>query len=381
MAARRRARGLTQTQLASAAKVSYAMVRAVERGARTPSDDVLDALAAALGVDPARLSVDAARTESRVHQAMPVLSAAIADYDVPAEGPVRSLPRLRAAVTEAVQWRLASQYVRLATEMPALLRELSRALKTADGRERPETARLLVAAYRAADAVAYKSGHHDLSARLVELMRWAAPQTDSEMTSAVVAYVRTETFFAARAHRQGLEALETALGSCPDTADRTAAAVRAALHMRAAVAASRASEAEVAASHLAWARRLVERVPEGIYEGTAVGPDSLRIHEVSVGLSNGGSGITRVLAIAQQWMPPASMPGERRSGFYIEVARAQLWAGQRTAAFDSLRSARRIAPQHTREHPWAREDTRTLRRLQRAPDPELTRFAEWIGAV
>ncbi|MEV6332408.1 helix-turn-helix transcriptional regulator [Streptomyces sp. NPDC051909] len=48
------ARRLTQLQLANAARVSYATVRAVERGARRPSDDVLEALAAALGIDAAR---------------------------------------------------------------------------------------------------------------------------------------------------------------------------------------------------------------------------------------------------------------------------------------------------------------------------------------
>ncbi|MFE1732745.1 helix-turn-helix domain-containing protein [Streptomyces bacillaris] len=43
IAARRRARRLTQTALAAAAHVSYATVRSVERGARRPGDDVLEA--------------------------------------------------------------------------------------------------------------------------------------------------------------------------------------------------------------------------------------------------------------------------------------------------------------------------------------------------
>jgi hypothetical protein len=69
---------------------------------------------------------------------MPALSAAVADYDMPADGPVRPLVQLQSAVAEAVTWRLGSQYVRLATTMPSLLQELARALDTATGRLRAE---------------------------------------------------------------------------------------------------------------------------------------------------------------------------------------------------------------------------------------------------
>jgi acyl-CoA reductase-like NAD-dependent aldehyde dehydrogenase len=43
--------------------------------------------------------------------------------------------------------------------------------------------------------VAYKHGAKDLSARLIELMRWAAPAVDEPLLGAAVAYVRAETFF------------------------------------------------------------------------------------------------------------------------------------------------------------------------------------------
>ncbi|MEV6997521.1 hypothetical protein AB0N62_07435 [Streptomyces sp. NPDC093982] len=43
--------------------------------------------------------------------------------------------------------------------------------------------------------------------------------------------------------------------------------------------------------------------------------------------------------------------------------------------------ARRIAPQHTREHPWVREDAATLRRLKRTDSESLTNFAEWCAAT
>ena len=372
---------MTQRELADAALVSYATVRGIERGARMPSDDTLDALAAALGMDPSRLLADGGRTDGRVHLALPALSAVIASYDVPDDGPVRPLPDLHTAVTEAMTWRLGSQYVVLATRGPDLVAELLRALHTATDGDRAEVAGLLVSALRSVDAAAYKHARHDLSARLIELMRWAAQWADDPLLAASNAYVRTEVFFAARSYRPGLRALEAALDASPAPDPVPAVAARGALHMRAAVIAGRAANPDAAALHLAEARQLGDQVAEGIYQGTAFGPASVRIHEVSVAVSLGGDHVQQALKVGKSWAPPRDLPGERRSGFYIELGRAQLTAGLRDDAFESLKVARRIAPQHTREHPWAREDAATLRRLKRADAEDLSNFAEWIGAV
>ncbi|MBD0837154.1 helix-turn-helix domain-containing protein [Streptomyces sp. TRM68416] len=372
---------LTQGQLADAACVALGTIRKIERGERGVSDATLEAIADALGVDPSRLSADRTPVHTRVHEALPALSAALATYDIPDDGPVRPLRDLRAAVDEATLWRLAAKYTRIARELPDLLRELARAHHAASSAERPELAGLLVQAYRSADAVAFKFGAHDLSARLVELMRWAVPEADDPLLSASVAYVRTETFFAARAHTAGLRALEQALDSAPAPATVQQSAAKGALHMRAAVIAGRARDASAAVTHLTEAGALAERVAEDVYCGTAFGPDSVKTHEVSVAVSLGGEHVGRVLYVAGEWKPPENLPAERRSGFYIELARAQLWTGLADDAFESLKVARHIAPQHTREHPWVREDAATLRRLKRADSETLTNFAEWCAAT
>ncbi|MFD2357266.1 helix-turn-helix domain-containing protein [Nonomuraea ferruginea] len=206
---------LTQRQLADAASIHVGTLRKIERGARGASDNIVESLAAALGIDPSLLVADRAQASSRIAAAIPALSAAIAAYDLPDDGPVRPLPELRAAVSEAVTWRLASQYVRITRRLPELLGELFRATPERDR----EVAALLVSACRAADAVAFKFGAYDLSARFVELMRWAAAQADDPILTASVAYVRTETFFACDAHAKGLRALELALDAAgpPDT--------------------------------------------------------------------------------------------------------------------------------------------------------------------
>lgn len=380
VAYQRRIARMTQQELADAAGVHIGTLRKIERGARGASDNVVEALAAALGVDPSRLLGSRDRADARVHAAMPSLSAVIAAYDVPEDGPVRQLGELRTAVDEAVTWRLAAQYVRIARHLPKLLGELIRAFHLAPAEERAEAASLLVAALRTADAVAYKYSARDLSARLVDLMRWTAPHASDPLLDATVAYVRTETFFAARAHAPGLRALQTAVDKAPTSQDNAAIAARGALHMRAAVIAGRADLVEAADHHLAEALRLGDAVPEDVYQGTAFGPDSVRIHEVSVAVSLGRDHVHRALNVANDWAPPRDLPAERRSGFYIEVARAQLWSGLPHDAFESLKVARHIAPQHTRDHPWVREDAATLRRLRRADVESLSNFAEWCHA-
>ncbi|MFJ8034655.1 helix-turn-helix domain-containing protein [Streptomyces sp. NPDC096032] len=372
---------MTQQELANAACVALGTIRKIERGERGVTDDTLQAIADALGVDPARLRHDRGPAHTQAREALPALSAAIAAYDCPEDGPVRSLADLRRAVAAAAQWRLGSQYTCIVRDLPDLLAELTRALHTAPAIERAEVAQLLVNAFRSADAAAYKLGAHDLSARLVELMRWAAAEAGDPLLAASVAYVRTETFFAARAHAAGLLALHQALDAAPAPSTTAARAARGSLHMRAAVIAGRAKDADAATVHLAAAKQLADQVKENVYYGTAFGPDSVRIHRVSVAVSLGGDHVSDALAVSQEWKPPSSLPQERRSGFYIELARAQLWSGMADGAFESLKVARKIAPQHTRNHPWVRQDASTLRRLRRADSETLTSFAEWCSAT
>jgi transcriptional regulator with XRE-family HTH domain len=381
IATTRRARRMTQAELARTAYVSLATVKAIERGVRRPSADALDSIADALGVDPGRLVTGAGHTSGRIHAAIPAISAAIAAYDLPGDRPPRPLADLATDVQTLVGWRLAAQYTRIAALAPQLLTESLAALHHARGANRPRAAGLLAATARAADAVAFKAGYTDLSARLIELMRWAAPQSEDPLVESTAAYVRTEVFFAARAHAQGLRALELAVDAGPPLSGRDAAAARGALHMRAAVIAGRAGNADAAMLHLDEARALGDLTPEGTYGGTAFGPDSVRAHEVSVAVSLGGDHVRRALKVAEEWTPPDHLPAERQSGFWIELSRAQLWAGRTEDAFESLKVARHIAPQHTREHPWARDTAATLRRLRRADAESLTSFAEWIGAI
>ncbi|MFE6868285.1 helix-turn-helix domain-containing protein [Kitasatospora sp. NPDC057692] len=373
---------LSRRQLAEASGVSESMIQKVGDGRRIPSDQVLEALATALGTTPEELMDGPARTDSRVHQTIPELQRTIAVYDLPEDGPVRPLAQIAADVDAAVEDRVQSQYVRLGERAPALLGELFRAVDQARGREREEAARLLALAVRSADAVAYKYGYRDLSARLVELMRWAASMAGDPALTATAAYVRMETYFAARQLAPGLRSLRAAADRMPAPTTERLAAAAAALHMRAAVAAGRMRLADDARAHLREAAALAGRVRERLYDGTAVGPDSLEIHRLSVAVELGQEDdLQEAVAAASRWAPPRTLPAERRSHYYIDLARAQVHLGRPQHAAESLLVARQIAPLHVREHGQVRTELATMVRLTRGRDERVLALARWARAV
>ncbi|WP_429413858.1 hypothetical protein [Nocardia sp. GAS34] len=254
---------------------------------------------------------------------------------------------LRRAVASIIVDRLNSNYLRLACELPSLLDELHRARL-----QQPEAGvnSLLVQAYRAADAIADKYGYPDLSARIIAMMNDVA---DDDLLAATTAYVRTELFFGNHQFATGRKLLERAADSVNPADSIRAAATFGALHMRAAVVAGREFLTETARAHLVEAERAAQNVPEAAYLGTAFGQSSVRIHRVSLSVELGD--IDTALAVARAWAPGAEVPAERRSHFYIDVARANLQASRHDEALTAINTARSIAPQHTNSHPQVRD--------------------------
>ncbi|HEY1916914.1 MAG TPA: transcriptional regulator [Streptosporangiaceae bacterium] len=269
--------------------------------------------------------------------------------------------------------------MRLVGSLPRLLNQLHRAAHVYQGRDREMVFGLLVMAYRAADAIADKYGFEDLSARAIELMRGAASQSGEPLLCGVAEYVRAELFFGKPHAAAGLRALSDAADRVDPGASCEARAVYGSLHMRAAVLGASAGAAHRAGSHLDAAREAARRVPEGVYYGTAFGSSSVRIHEVAAAAEQGDA--ASVLARARGWKPAVAVPAERRSHYFIEVARAQLWAGDSGGALASLYEARRIAPQHTQCNQEVHRTLSTLVRLRRRAPDQLLSFAAWAGVT
>ncbi|PWW53121.1 hypothetical protein DFQ13_116111 [Actinokineospora spheciospongiae] len=345
---------------------------------------------APLSVTPASMTVlpvlggypdggEAISESDLVHAAIPRLRRSLDSMDFPDDGPVRPTAGLCSEVIDCVNDRVQSRYVNLARKLPDLITELARAVHMAGPGCEPQAASLLTLALRAADGVAFKFGYLDLSARIIDLMRINAVASEDPVLQAAVAYVRTETFFATDDLDTATRVLVSAADQLGMTGMSSASQIAGfgALHMRAAVVAARAGKSDRAAEHLREARWAADAVPEGIYSGTAFGLSSLRIHELAVAVELGDSS---GIEAAGRWDPPDHLPAERRSHYYIDLARARLSIGQQESAYLSLLSARRAAPEHTRTHPQVRQSLSMLLRVHRAPDPGLLDLAAWARA-
>ena len=377
IAAARKLRRMTQVELAKAAAISVSLLRKIEQGTRPVTPAAWSSIARTLALDSSEPTDEVRVVGSRVRAAIPDIRCALDCYDLPEDGPTPPLPDLRASTDQATARRLAAQYTSLAETLPTLIAGLTRAVHRYTGHDQETAFGLLALAYRAADAICDKYGYPDLSARTIELLRWAAERSGDPVLIGVAAYVRAETFFSNQRPAAGLRALDAASGPLVATPSRDTLAIYGSLHMRAGVLAACAGLPEAAESHLAEARDVSRHVPDAAYRGTAFGPSSVRIHEVAAAAEMGDS--HAVLRKAAGWQPPSAVPAERRSHYFIELARAQLWAGSRDDALASLHAARQIAPQHTRHNPRVHETARTLLRLQRHASDTLLGFARWAG--
>jgi transcriptional regulator with XRE-family HTH domain len=376
IAAARKASRLTQAELARQASISVSLLRKIEQGTRSLTPGVKAALTSALGTIPAQHGGES--PPGRIASALPLLREMMDRYDIPADPAPRPLTELRSQVSTATAWRLASRYAELAGLLPGLLSELTTMALTSTGHEQEQAYGLLALAYRAADAIADKRGCHDMSARAVELTRWAASHSGDPLLQMMAAYVRAELFFTGSHAQAGLLILDNVAGPAPPDRSVTRLAMYGALHMRAAVLAARAGMPE-AAERIAEARAAAQRIPDGIYHGTAFGPSSVRVHELAAAVES--CDITQALRLASRWQPPQALPAERRSHFYIEAARAHHLAGHPDQATTAIWQARRTAPQHTRYNPAVSETIEALVLARRRPPQPLLQLASWVGVT
>jgi transcriptional regulator with XRE-family HTH domain len=377
IAVARKACGLTQRELSHRAMISLSLLRKIEQGTRSLTPGVRAALATVFG--PVPLADRDRSAPARIADALPLLREAMDAYDIPPDPlPARlPLPQLRQLTESATTWRLAAQYAKLADLIPGLIAGLTAAALGSSGLEQEQAFGLLALAYRAADAIADKHGHHDMSARATDLIRWAAARSADPLLEQMSAYVRAELFFNGQHARHGLRVLDAAIGAMPPASLVAALAMHGSLCMRAAVLAGRSGLPEEAAARLADACAAAQQVPDGIYHGTAFGPSSVRVHELALAVESHDIG--RAVKLSTQWQPPCALPAERRSHFHIEAARAHCWAGQRDQAVTALWQARQSAPQHTRCNPAVSDTVTTLIRGSRKPSSQLIQLANWIG--
>ncbi|GCD46355.1 helix-turn-helix domain-containing protein [Streptomyces paromomycinus] len=380
----RKARGLTQSQLAQRIPCSKSLVAQVERGHKQASPSFTAGAARALNVRLGQLTGQPYEDphRGRVHTTIPGIQRSMLSWDLPEEDlPARSLDALAADVARVSALGRKARYGQLGEALPALLDELSAACHTADGADRRRGFGLLAEAYSSVTAIAYVLGLFDLRSQAMDRVQWAARESDDHLRIARTQWQRSTLFLQAAAYSQGRKLLDRVrhdLGEDIAHMDPATLSVHGASHLRAAIFAARTSDASGAQEHLDAAADAARLLGEDAnHYGLEFGPTNVAIHRLGVAVETyDGPEVIRLTRITHL---PSTVAPVRAGHWYIDAAKGLLDHGQREKAFSALQAARRVAPQQTRNHPQVRETVRTLIELERYSKHALSGFAAWAS--
>ncbi|HEY3903231.1 MAG TPA: helix-turn-helix transcriptional regulator [Streptosporangiaceae bacterium] len=378
LAEARKLRGLTQDGLALRIPCSKSLISQVERGVKPATPWLVSAVAAVLHVDvpgllgqPYRGTTE--RTD-RAHASIPQIRVAMNYWDVPPDIDVTPRPLSEISKDIELTGKLLDKidYIQLGARLPGLIEELSAVFHDSSWAVRREAARLLMHAFVAAKSVAYRLGYIDLVSVAVERATSAALETGEPELAAFMAEERCQIFFATGAHRAGLKFIDQAHRDFGELTSGTESglAITGSMHLRAAIMAAREpARRSDCWDYLAQASEISDRIGHDTnHYGLIFGPSNVKIHEVAtaIELEDADDALRR----NEGFQPPPDLPPERSSHHYIDVARAQLLASEPNLALESLSTADRLSPQHTRNHPMARETIMGLIRAHhRLPEP------------
>jgi transcriptional regulator with XRE-family HTH domain len=381
----RKASGLSQPQLARRANVSISLLGKVECGDRPATHSLLAALARALHVPVERLTGQPyadTHTDAATHVVIDALRTVLRRADLPGDIPTRPVDDLAVDVALTAKLRRDADYRALAARLPSLIEELTTATHEADGPAAVALHRLLVTTYHATHTLLYRLGFADLAELVEHKLTDAAQRTGDPLAGGLAQWVRAQGFQSAGDYVHGLRLMDTARADLDDELRRapTAAAltVYGSLHLRSVTLASRAGDTTATRDHLTAAAELTQRLGrDQVHYGLTFGQANTITHDTAAHVELGDGAAALRAAAARS--PPRSMPRTRRGHHHIDVARACLIHGDRAGSLAALQQAQHIAPQQTRLHPMVRETTAILISLHRRSNPDLIRYARWVG--
>lgn len=392
ISAYRRLHRLTQAGLAKKANISYSLLTKVESGARPATPALIAACARALDVSVNVLNGQPFATEhaqDRLDGPLSDLRAALDNWDTPLDDlPVRDLGEIDTDVRALVINRRAANFGQIMGAAPALIDELVQVSQTATGHQAEVAHHQLVQVYRAAHDVAYGLGLPDLVSLLLARMDYSAQRAGDPYLMALYRYMRAQTSFTTGRHDVGRRIIERAQAELADGVQaRDTAALCAAgnLHLRASILATRQSDASAAREALEEARACARQlggveVVGAVNCGAHVmsfGPTNIAIHAAAVEVELGNFG--KAVTLGKKVALPTGFPADRVGHHWIDMARAELWAGQHDKAMSSLLKARKASPQQAKYHPSVRETVASLVREARKTPETLIGYAAWVG--
>ncbi|MFE6945998.1 helix-turn-helix domain-containing protein [Streptomyces chartreusis] len=238
----------------------------------------------------------------------------------------------------------------------------------------------LASFYRTAYDVATKLGFSDLAQLSLARMDWASQRGSDAVLGGMYQYLRALAYLREGKFAIGQRLVARGLSTLQQAdASREREVVTGQLHLGGAVMAGRAHDENQALSHLEEAGRIAGTTGEAVkVHYLTFGPTNVQVHRVSVlaELDKYGEAVeaTDGLAIPQDW------PKSRISHHYAEVARAQMWTNQIEDSFESLRRARKAAPQQAKYHPTVRETYAGLEAAHRRLPESFLSFGSWLSS-
>ena len=377
----RKVRRLTQRELADLSHVSYSTITKVEQNAMPASPSVIGALARALSVQVAELNGQPYLDELRADQLDGLINPireALNVYDLGPDPDVRprSLDELEADAEKLCAMVRATKIKQVAAELPGLIHEATSGAHTGStGRDW----QVLASVYRTAYDVTTKLGFPDLCTVALDRMDWAAQRASDPVLGGMRQYLRALAYLRASDYKTGKRLISLGMTTLQQAdPGRVTDVLTGQLHLGAAVLAGRDKDKGTAEGHLAEASHLAGQTgPAEKVHWLSFGPTNVGVHRVSVlaELDLYPEAVQQATEIAI----PEGWPPSRLALHHAEVARAQMWTGHTEAAFKSLVSARKLAPQQTRYHPTVRETYAGLEAVRRRMPDTFNNFGAWLG--
>jgi transcriptional regulator with XRE-family HTH domain len=388
----RRWRGMTLTELAGLAGVSFSYLSMVERGQRMlDRRSYIAAVASALRVSETDLvggpHLSADRQQADPHMAIPALREAFQTnkLDVPAVERARPLDELVRAVTEQIEpMRANSDYARAGALLPDVLDELH--WHTAQQGDEPSqrlALETLIEACITAGLTAKDLGYIDLAHVAVLRAEEAATLLDDPVQLGKVNCLRVWTFPRERSWDRRLLTAERAADSLePYVTTPLGLQVLGILSLHAALGAAVVQRPHVISHWLDAADQLATRVPDDLRGNwQSFCQTNVNLWRVAISVERGESGGT-VLDLTRAVEPSKLTWRTRKASYLADVGRGLAREPKtRAEAVRWLRQAEEAAPQHIRNHPATRDTVAYLlgRATAAAGGRELRGMAARMG--
>ncbi|WP_405016438.1 helix-turn-helix domain-containing protein [Kitasatospora sp. NBC_00070] len=378
--------GMPQADLAAAMGRTQGWVSKVENG-RVELDraGVINQLAAALHCHPndliERPYVAGKAAENQWQVSAAAILRELRRYDLTPvfDGHPRPSGQLWQETVRLHRLRDTASNVAILRVLPDMLREARALAEVSSGQEREEAFGVYAVCCKFAHTSAHALGHPELITMACERAAWSARLSGDPVLPAVADWMRVWDMWATADWDDAVDLSDRALRSIEeryDSGDPLAVRAWGALHLRAAVSASRAGNSSACEDRIQQARiaasRLAER-PVFDRHSLTFSPGNVQIHAISVQVEMGDHAQALALAERTDRGQIESLPNSRRGHHRMDLARAWLWDGNKDRALVELEEAERIAPQLIRNHPIARATLRKIVYAERAVTREKLR--------